>query len=131
MSSSSSQYDPFALLTSTLAFWADVTRTTQTQYVKTLEQMSANLPDMVTWRSVDVPIFSMFPDTPISSDALEERLRESFQIAADINLNTWTHIANIISALPDWAHWPTEVPGRAMTDMFDEVRRTRSTPNQP
>ena len=52
----------------------------------------------------------------------EAKIRETFQAAADMNLKAWTQMAEQMAAMPSWMRWPAEVPGRAMTDMFDMLR---------
>ena len=52
----------------------------------------------------------------------EAQIREGFQKVADMNLSGWTIMAEKVSALPDWARAPVEVPGRTLTDMFDMFR---------
>ncbi|MEO1476430.1 MAG: hypothetical protein AAFS13_08610 [Pseudomonadota bacterium] len=106
------QNDFLGLQMATLAMMADSAKTIQTYWVQTLESFSSQMPGMVDWKSVDVPVINA------RYMLNEEQMREAFQIAADLNLNAWTQAANVLSAMPKWAKWPNEVPGRVFTDMF-------------
>ncbi|MEL7454057.1 MAG: hypothetical protein AAGJ50_11875, partial [Pseudomonadota bacterium] len=91
-------------------------RTLQTQWVKTVTMTADEMPGMVSWKSYEMPVLSL-------NMAFEEDvMREAFQASADLNLNAWSHAADFLSALPVWAHWPTQIPGRMMTDMFDRFK---------
>lgn len=109
------EFDPFKSYAAALSLWADTARTVQTQWVQSVGKMAAQTQNMVKWKQMDVPVFN-FTIAPN-----EEQMREAFQTAADVNLNTWTHAANLLSSLPRWAHWPTEVPGRVITDFFHHM----------
>ncbi|MEO1028035.1 MAG: hypothetical protein AAFX02_03145, partial [Pseudomonadota bacterium] len=51
-------------------------------------------------------------------------LRFMFHQLADMNLTAWEHAATLLQAMPAWAKLPNEVAGRALTDWFDEARRS-------
>lgn len=53
-------------------------------------------------------------------------LRFMFHQMADINLSAWEHAATFLQAMPAWTKLPNEVAGRALTDWFDEARRSSS-----
>ncbi|MEM9668032.1 MAG: hypothetical protein AAF950_03830 [Pseudomonadota bacterium] len=108
--------NPLQMQMAMLTLMADSTRTFQTQWLQAMTGFVAQMPGMVTWKTIDVPV-------PTGKLALnEEQMREAFQMAADLNLSAWTQAANVLSAMPRWAHWPNEVPGRLFTDMFHSMQ---------
>ncbi|MCA8900683.1 MAG: hypothetical protein KDA53_05475 [Hyphomonas sp.] len=58
------------------------------------------------------------------TDRLDEnRLRDAFHAAADVNLRRWGDTAEMIQNLPTWMRDMTSMPGDLMTDWFDHARR--------
>ncbi|MEZ5947194.1 MAG: hypothetical protein R3C04_10160 [Hyphomonas sp.] len=53
----------------------------------------------------------------------ENRLRDAFHAAADVNLRRWGDTAEMIQSLPSWMHDFTSMPGDVLTDWFDAARR--------
>ena len=53
----------------------------------------------------------------------ENRLRDAFHAAADVNLRRWGDTAEMIQSLPGWLHDFTNMPGDVLTDWFDAARR--------
>ncbi|MEM9738699.1 MAG: hypothetical protein AAF829_02440 [Pseudomonadota bacterium] len=82
-----------------------------------MERASKSTVSPLSWVSAEVPV----PNPKFYFD--EEVMREGFQKLADANLSSWEHAADMLQALPNWASWPTRVPGTVMTDMFDRMRR--------
>ena len=109
-------FDPFKMFQANMAFWADATEAMQKQMAQTTAAMMEQMPDMMSWDKDAMA--SMNPAEAMS----ENRMREMFQTMADTNLTAWTHTANMLSAMPSWMHMPTQVPGRAMADMFDKFK---------
>lgn len=99
--------NPYKAFSQSLKIWADAARTAQENW----GQMATGQ----TTQNQNTP--NMFP-LPLD----EAKIRETFQAAADMNLKAWTQMAEQIAAMPSWMRWPAEVPGRAMTDMFDMLR---------
>lgn len=114
-------FDPFKLAAASIGMWTDLARLAQQQAVQTTGMLAGQItPDMIEWKTIEVPVLSK--QALSSSGALEDHFGKAFQASADMNLTTWTHIANTLAALPAWAHWPTEIPGRALTDYFDKMK---------
>ncbi len=111
-----SMTDPSKAYSAAVAMWLDTARTLQAQWVQSVSSMASSLPATINWKTVEIPVMS-FP-----AAQGEARMREAFQVAADINLNAWTQAAGMLAALPRWAHWPTEIPGRVATDLFHQMR---------
>lgn len=109
--------DPFKLITSGIALWADTARVMQSQYVSTLARAAENMPATLEWGTLEIPVLKR---TSVDS---EQQLRDAFQTAANINVNAWAHTANILSAMPNWTQKPMEASSKAMTDMFDRLHR--------
>lgn len=107
---------PYKMAAANLAFWADMTKATQKRMVDTAVRAAEQMPDMLTWEPGKLPSMTS------GLDMSEAKMREAFQSAADSNLNVWTHAASMLSAMPDWVHWPSQIPGRTMTDMFDQFK---------
>lgn len=108
--------DPVKAYSTALAMWLDTARTMQAQWLQSVSSMTSSTATEIDWKTIKIPVVNY---TAAPSEA---KMREAFQIAADINLNAWTQAANLLAALPRWAHWPTEIPGRVATDMFHEMR---------
>jgi len=115
----SNSYDPFKMVASGIALWADTARTMQSQYIAAATHATERASGTLEWRTVDIPVFTL------NTGQSEKRIQETFRTAADINVNAWAHTANMLAAMPDWTQWSTQVPGRAMTDMFDKMRTKR------
>lgn len=112
MSQSTSPPDPFGLLTAGFALWADGVRNMQANYMEALGAMAGG--------GSAAPEDAAATETPaLKPDA---QMQQYIRAYADMNMKAWTQTANMVSALPDWARWPTEAPGRALTDMFDQWR---------
>jgi hypothetical protein len=62
--------------------------------------------------------------TPTGST--EDKLRDAFQIAADVNLRRWEDTAGALQNLPNWLHDLHAMPGNMFTDWFDAARRGRN-----
>lgn len=107
-------FDPFKLMGSGMALWADTARTLQSQYVSAVANAAQQGPGKLQWTRVEMPVLALKFDTS------ETQLRDVFQTAANININTWTHTAQLLDALPDWAQWPSPAASRAFTDLFDQ-----------
>lgn len=131
MPSSNQNYDPFKLFTATLAMWADIAKTSQDQYVQAVERMAEQMPEMLEWKTLDMPMPSLATLFLGGRETPENAVRDAFQRSADMNMAMWGHIANMSAAMPDWAHWSTQVPGRAITDIFDKWQRDARTPSKP
>ena len=116
----SNSYDPFKMMASGIALWADTARTVQSQYIATATLAAEQIPGTLEWKTMDIPVFTGNPDQS------EKYLQEIFRTAADINVNAWAHTANLLASMPNWTQWSTQVPGRAITDMFDKVRTKQS-----
>ena len=104
--------DPFKILSESLQIWTSATRRAQENWIQLVSHQAERA-------KTGQGVFPM-PHMNISMD--ETKIRDMFQTAADMNLNAWTDMAEKIAALPSWVRWPTEVPGRALTDMFDMMR---------
>ncbi len=102
---------PFDLFAKSLNVW---TETTLKAYETWAQMAVRQTEQMMSFQTLSPLSAMMMPD--------ETRIREGFQKAADMNLNAWTEMAEKISALPDWARAPVEVPGRTLVDMFDMFR---------
>lgn len=109
-------FAPYKMAAANMAFWADMTKVTQKRMVDAATAAAEKMPDMLTWEPGKLP--SLTTDFDFS----ETRMREAFQSAADSNLSAWTHAASMLSAMPDWMHWPSQVPGRTLVDMFDQFK---------
>ena len=116
----SNSHDPFKMMASGLALWADTARTVQSHYIAAATHAAEQMPGTLEWKTVDIPVFTT------NTNQSEKRLQETFRTAADINVNAWAHTANMLAAMPNWTQWSTQVPGRAMTDIFDKMRTKRS-----
>lgn len=103
---------PFDIFSKSMTMWTDAARSAQENWM----QMATNQAEQIKGAT------SKFPILPTSMLMDETKIRELFQSSADRNLTAWTQMAEKIAALPKWARWSTEVPGRAMTDMFDMLR---------
>ena len=58
-------------------------------------------------------------------DTLDEnRLRDAFHAAADVNLRRWGDTAEMVQSLPNWFLDMGRMPGDVMTDWFDTAHRT-------
>ena len=57
----------------------------------------------------------------------ENRLRDAFHSAADVNLRRWGDTAEMLQNLPSWYRDLGRMPGDLMTDWFDAHHRTAST----
>ena len=53
----------------------------------------------------------------------ENRLRDAFHAAADVNLRRWGDTAEMLQSLPNWYHEMGRLPGDLMTDWFDAAQR--------
>ena len=53
----------------------------------------------------------------------ENRLRDAFHAAADVNLRRWGDTAEMLQNLPSWYHDMGRMPGDIMTDWFDAAHR--------
>lgn len=112
----SNSYDPFKMVASGIALWADAARTMQAQYIESVTHLVDRGPGTLEWKTLEVPVFTT------NTELSDQRLQQAFQTAANINVSAWTHTANMLAAMPDWSRLTTQVPGRAMTDMFDKMR---------
>ena len=54
----------------------------------------------------------------------ENRLRDAFHAAADVNLRRWGDTAEMLQNLPGWYRDLGRMPGDLMTDWFDARNRT-------
>ena len=54
----------------------------------------------------------------------ENRLRDAFHAAADVNLRRWGDTAEMLQNLPAWYRDLGRMPGDLMTDWFDAHHRT-------
>lgn len=63
----------------------------------------------------------------MAAPVTENRLRDAFQIAADVNLRRWEDTAGALNNLPDWFQDMYSTPGNVMTDWFDTARRSRKS----
>lgn len=54
----------------------------------------------------------------------ENRVRDAFQVAADVNLRQWEGAANVLQKRPNWLMEMERLPGTFATDFFDKQRRT-------
>ena len=61
----------------------------------------------------------------IATPMTEDKLRDAFQIAADVNLRRWEDTAGALQNLPNWLHDLHALPGNMVTDWFDAARRAR------
>lgn len=119
---SSKSYDPLKMVTSSMVLWMETARTMQTQYINAISNAAESAPAKMSWKTMEVPVLS------IDMGSQEKRLQETFQRSANMNISSWTHAANMLSALPSWADWSTHIPSRAMTDRFDKMRPKPSYP---
>ena len=110
-------YDPLKLMTSSLAVWADTARALQKQTIATATHLAEQSP-------VHMALKSGTPDVPIERS--ENYFRATFQTMASINLNAWTHTANVLAAMPSWTRWPSQMPGCAMSEIFNRQHDTDS-----
>jgi len=115
----SNTYAPFKMVASGIALWADTARTMQAQYIDTVTHLVDRGPGTLEWKTVEVPVFTA------NTELSDQRLQQTFQTAANINVSAWTHTANMLAAMPNWSRWTTQVPGRSMTDMFDKMRSNK------
>jgi len=53
----------------------------------------------------------------------ENRLRDAFHAAADVNLRRWGDTAEMLQSLPAWYRDLGRMPGDLMTDWFDAHHR--------
>ena len=53
----------------------------------------------------------------------ENKIRDVFHLAADLNLRRWEDTAGALNNLPDWYHQMNRLPGDVLTDLFDAARR--------
>jgi len=102
---------PFDLFTKNLNMWAETTLKAQQTWMKFAAEQTEQM--------MSTPMFAPMTKMMVPDEA---QIREGFQKAADMNLNAWTAMAEKVSALPNWARAPVEVPGRALADMFDMFR---------
>lgn len=56
-------------------------------------------------------------------EADENRLRDAFHAAADVNLRRWGDTAEMLQNLPGWYRDLGRMPGDLMTDWFDAHHR--------
>ena len=56
----------------------------------------------------------------------ENRLRDAFHAAADVNLRRWGDTAEMLQNLPAWYRDLGRMPGDLMTDWFDAHHRKMS-----
>ena len=54
----------------------------------------------------------------------ENRLRDAFHAAADVNLRRWGDTAELLQNLPAWYRDLGRLPGDVMTDWFDAHHRS-------
>ncbi len=54
----------------------------------------------------------------------ENRLRDAFHAAADVNLRRWGDAADMLQNLPSWYRDLGRMPGDLMTDWFDAHHRS-------
>ena len=57
----------------------------------------------------------------------ENRLRDAFHAAADVNLRRWGDTAELLQRMPAWYHEMGRLPGDLMTDWFDARQRRSHT----
>lgn len=104
--------DPFKIFSEGMQMWTGVARQAQQNWTQMLARQTE-------WAKENSTLFPL-QSADMAMD--EAKIREVFQRAADMNLHRWTEMAEKIAALPSWVRWPSEVPGRALTDMFDMMR---------
>ena len=95
-----------------LELWLTPWRATLSITAATLETMIATQKSM----AIFAPMGTFEPVT-------ENKLRDAFHIAADVNLRRWEDTAGALQNLPDWYHEAHRTPGNLMTDWFDAARR--------
>ncbi len=63
--------------------------------------------------------------SPLSSNQAtnENKMRDAFHAAADVNLRRWGDTAEMLQNLPSWYRDMGSMPGNVMTDWFDAARR--------
>ncbi|KCZ55697.1 hypothetical protein HY29_11265 [Hyphomonas beringensis] len=92
--------------------WLTPWRATLSLTAATLETMMAAQKSM----AMLAPMGTVEPVT-------ENKLRDAFHVAADVNLRRWEDTAGAIQNLPNWYHEMNRMPGNLMTDWFDAARR--------
>ncbi|MEE2920974.1 MAG: hypothetical protein VYC38_04355 [Pseudomonadota bacterium] len=95
-----------------LDFWLTPWRASLTMTAATLETLIA------AQKSV-----SILAPMGVASPMTEDKLRDAFQIAADVNLRRWEDTAGALQRLPNWLHEMHAMPGNVVTDWFDATRR--------
>lgn len=108
-------YDPFKIMSSSLALWADATRNLQSQYTETLARALEQAPTSLEWKTLEIPFLA--PNFGSS----DKQLQEAFQTMANINVSAWTHTADMLAALPEWARAPTNTSSRAFRQFFEQA----------
>ena len=66
---------------------------------------------------------SMMAPMGVAAPMTEDKLRDAFQIAADVNLRRWEDTAGALQNLTNWLHDMHAMPGNLVTDWFDSARR--------
>ena len=66
---------------------------------------------------------SMLNPSGMMEPLTENKLRDAFHIAADVNLRRWEDTAGALQNLPTWYHDMNAMPGNMLTDWFDAARR--------
>lgn len=101
MSTAEAKLNPIELWTESLAAWGDFSRSASEAWLEA--------------------VMSMRPD--VENTSSEELTRDVFRKLADLNLKHWESTAKVLEAMPGWMRWPQAIPGSAMTDWFDQIRR--------
>ncbi len=111
-------FNPFKFYMTATAAMIDMSRAVQDAMVRQVESAAREEPVAFTWSKLNLPM----PD--LAANHSEERMREAFHYAADLNLRAWENAANLLAALPAWSRNFYKTPGTALTDWFDQARET-------
>lgn len=95
-----------------LDLWLTPWRTALSVTASTLETMLAAQKGM-----------SMMNPSSLMEPMTENKLRDAFHSAADVNLRRWEDTAGALQNLPSWYHHMHAMPGNTLTDWFDAARR--------
>ncbi len=106
-------FDPFTLMSSSVAFWAESSQALQKQYISTVTHMIEQSTQSLNGANMGGA------SSEVARSGSEAYLQDVFQTAANINLGAWTHTANMLAAMPDWMQWSTQAPERAMASLFE------------
>lgn len=101
MTTAETKLNPMELWTESLAAWGDFSRSAGEAWIETVMSMNPNAE---------------------KADS-EDLTRDLFRKLADLNLQHWESTAKVLEAMPGWMRWPQAVPGSALTDWFDQMRR--------